>query len=685
MKLKFNFFFKYFIAGLIILPAINYNSFITKQDNITISNGASENSYIIWTWNIQNSIEIVWEASLVDEQSLQFNKAWTVTKVNFKAWDDVRKWETIAELDNSDAYVSIEEARLSLDNAKINLSQLYEPPDESNLLQARNSIINAEKSLEIVKKEFENLKISQDNSLTKIKEWIETSKKELEAIKTSLEITKSEFEVFKKEKEDSLENTEISKNSTITDIEDDFKSYLADIEKIIEEADYIMWVSKDNRDKNDSYEAFLWAKNISIKNNAQNSLREVINMYNSLKTDLEAYDYSWDKKKLETLLNSCLDIFNKLYETSDYIYKTAKNSVTSVNSFSDSDISSIKNSMSLYKSTSLSKISTIKSSLDSLKTLIDIDLVVASNDNTIASRKESIKSQELAMERKELDIVNSAKSYLETVESYKLAFKSKQNDLNSKEKSLEISKLNLEELLRWPTDENVRKARNSIKQAEIKLENAYKNLADYVLKAPFDWIIRMIDYMPWDNLTNDTSKYVYIENPNLLEITVMLDQIDIVKVRQWDKAIITFDAYKNTPVAWKINLIDITPTKTSGVVYYQVKLILDDPEFDKKVLSWMTANIEIITESKDDIILVKTSVIQNNNWKKIVIVEKNWKWENVEIETWISSGWMTEVISWLNIWDKVFEKEFIITTEKETPNTWLFSVPSRRWWRNFNR
>lgn len=49
--------------------------------------------------------------------------------------------------------------------------------------------------------------------------------------------------------------------------------------------------------------------------------------------------------------------------------------------------------------------------------------------------------------------------------------------------------------------------------------------------------------MPWDNLKNENDMYVYIENPNLFEVTVKLDQIDVVKVKIWDPAIITFDSY----------------------------------------------------------------------------------------------------------------------------------------------
>ena len=198
---------------------------------------------------------------------------------------------------------------------------------------------------------------------------------------------------------------------------------------------------------------------------------------------------------------------------------------------SDTQINTMKSTMSSDRSSSLSKITSIKAQINSLKTLTDTDLISQWNDNTIASKEASIKSQELNIEKSKLDIKNLIKSYDETVSSQKIAFETSQKDIDNKERSLEIAKLNLSDLLKWPTDSNVKKAQNNIKQAELKLSTAKENLADYNLIAPFDWVVRKIDYMVWDNLSTDTWKFVYIENPNLLEITVMLDQIDIVSVK----------------------------------------------------------------------------------------------------------------------------------------------------------
>ncbi len=676
--MKFQFNLKYFISWMFIILIINYSTFLWNTE--TTTSKVWSTSLTIELWNIQNSIEVVWDAELVDEQSLSFNQAWTITKVNFKAWDTVRKWETIAEIDDSDAYDSIEEAKISLENAKISLKQLYEVVDESKIIQAKNSITTSDNSLKNSKVEFENLKVIQKNSLDKMLEDIETSKKALKQSKSSLELLKSELEILKKEKENSLDNTNINKGTTITNIEESFRTNLVEIEKIIEESDYIMWVSTDNKNKNDDFENYLWAKNTSIKNTAETNLRESINLNTALKISLNNYEYTWNKEDIELLLKDYLVIFNKLYETTDTIYKTVENSILSVWSLTQSDIDSMKNTMSSYRSNSLSKISSINSSINTLNTLTDTELLSDLNINSISSKEDSINNSELSLEREALSIVNDIKNYDETISSYKLTIESKQQDIESKKISLNVAKLSLEELIEWPTDDNVTKANNSIKQANIKLSSAYENLEDYMLQAPFDWVIRKIDYMPWDNLTNDTNKYVYIENPNLLEISVMLDQIDIVTVELEQEAIVTFDTYSTVPVNAKISSIDTTPVQSSWVISYEVKLVLDDPEFNKKILSWMTANVEIITESKQNILVIKTSAITEKKWKNYLTIQSNWKQTEIEVEIWIASSWITEIISWVKEWDIVIIKEFIATNStKEEKSTTLFNT-WRGWW-----
>lgn len=655
--MKFDFYFKYFLVWFLIVIIPNYSMFVSlftsqKQDISTTPTTVTAS-----LWDIQNTIEVVWSSELVDEQSLSFNQAWTITAVYVKSWDTVKKWDIIAEIDNTDALDSIEEAKISLENANISLQQLYEPTDESKIIQAKNSIVTAENNLTNSKKEFENLKTTQENSIEKLKESIDTSKKELETLI--------------KEKENSISNTTTNKSATVVNIEDDFKTYLIDIDSIIQDCDTIMWVTQENKEKNDAFEYYLWAKDAIIKSKAKTALLESISIYKTLVSTVNGYDYSWDKDTIKGILNEISSMYDNLYSTTDYIYKTVDTSVTSLWSLTDSEIDSMMNSMSWDRSTTLNKISSIKSQINTLDTLTDVNLISQSN--------------QLEIEKQEISIKNAEKSYQETVAEYALNIESRQQDIDSKQVTLEIAKLSLEELLEWPTDENIKKANNTIKQAELKLESSYENLDDYQLIAPFDWVIRKIDYMVWDNLTNDTDKYVYIENPNLVEITVMLDQIDIVTVKNWQEATVTFDSFSNNPLPATISSIDTAPTQSSWVISYEVKLVLDDQEFNTNILSWMTANVEIITESRKNVVLLKTTAIKEKDWKNYVLLDENGVQVETNIEIWISSDWMTEIVSWLNEWDVVYVEQFVSTsTDAQETSTSLFWTPWGWWNKSWN-
>ena len=651
MKNYLNIDFKYFIIGLLWTLLINYFLFNKNLDTKNLETTNNE-SIQVEVGEIKKTIDIVWDAELVDEQSLTFNKVWTVTHVYFSEWDNIKKWETIARLDDSDAYRSIEEAKLTLKNAQISFSDLYEPVDESKVKQANNSIFNAQSNYNTAINELDNLKITQENTIAKLEKNIENQAKELQLTKQS--------------QSNSLTTKESSKNTTVINIEDWFKTYIATIEDIIEESDIILGVSQDRKSENDDYESYLWAKDSNIKNEAKNYLRESFNLYDNLKITVSNYDNSWERKKIIPILQENLTVFKTLYNTTDALYKTIDNSIESIGSLSQSDINSMKQTISQARSTSLSKIDSINSEINTLNWLTDTQL--ESSNNTLSISKMTS------------DLENSVKELETTKTKYDIEYNSKVADVESKKENLEISKLSLIELNEGPTTNNVIKSKNSITQAELRLESAYEDLDDYILKAPFDGVVRKIDYRPGDNLKDDNNKYVYIENPNLLEVNVMLDQIDIVQVEKDNTALVTFDAYAWEVVKAKISNIDTTPIKVSWVVSYQVTLVLDDPDFDKKVLSWMTADVEIINEFKEKILLLPTSAITIQWDNKYVNLYNNGEIIKTLIETGLSNNGKTEIISGLKKWDTVMIWTFKIVWEKDKQST-LFSTPTGKWQR----
>lgn len=62
-----------------------------KQSSEVQTLASSSTSEIVASWSLSQSITVVWNAELTDEQQLKFNKTGKVTAVYIKEWDSVKK------------------------------------------------------------------------------------------------------------------------------------------------------------------------------------------------------------------------------------------------------------------------------------------------------------------------------------------------------------------------------------------------------------------------------------------------------------------------------------------------------------------------------------------------------------------------------------------------------------------
>lgn len=662
---------------------INNNSWDTNLSNFS--------TQIVSTWSIISSIETNWSATLANEQSLSFNQTWKVKNIYFKAWDSVKSWDIIALLDDTDWQNTIKQAVINLENSKLNLDSLYDEVDESKILQSKNTIESNKKSIEIAKKELQNLENSKQNWIIDLNNNLINLKKELDSLNESLLQAQKDLDLSKKNFENSILNTNENNLNKINQVKNNYYSDLQNLKQTIEKLDIILWVSDLNKTKNDEYEIYLWAKNNEIKNQTIYKLWILIWKINDFELNINSFDQQNSSIQDNiNLINSYILIYNELLNLLDDFYDTLLNSVETTQ-LTNSMLEWFKSNIISYKNTTNQKISTLNSSINTLKTLTDVDLLNQTNNNSILQKVQNIDGIKLNIEKK-LQSIETAKSNLETkILEYDLNIESKNNSISNLEKTLQINEKSYQELIKWPENNDIIKAQNSVKQAELNLENAKKSLEKFEIQAPFDGIIRKIDYQVWDNILSDSDKSIYIENPNLMEIIVYLDQVDIINVKKWDLAYVTFDGYPNIKVKSKINNIDTTPISNSGVVTYKVVIVLDDENFDKKVLSWMTANVEIITKQLNDILLIDSDYI-SSKWNKYFVLKKTKNWNiETEVQIWELKDWKTQIISWLEIWDIILKETKNNTNTTKTSNTssnllniW-WNSNSSRWWFNSQR
>ena len=149
----------------------------------------------------------------------------------------------------------------------------------------------------------------------------------------------------------------------------------------------------------------------------------------------------------------------------------------------------------------------------------------------------------------------------------------------------------------------------TVEQRQNALSDAQETLDDYTVRAPFDGIIASMDLKKGDNAASGATAGTLITTQRTAEIA--LNEVDVAKVQVGQKATLTFDAIEGLSISGEVADIDMIGTVTQGVVTYTVTIVFDTQ--DERVKPGMSVSAAIITDAKQDVLLVPNSAIKNQN------------------------------------------------------------------------
>lgn len=141
-----------------------------------------------------------------------------------------------------------------------------------------------------------------------------------------------------------------------------------------------------------------------------------------------------------------------------------------------------------------------------------------------------------------------------------------------------------------------------------------------------------------------------------------VDETDIGKVKVGQQAVVTLDAYPQIKVNGKVEHIFYESKLVNNVNIYQVDIVLETvPEVFR---SGMTATVDIVANTKDNILLIPLEAVKHNEEGPYVLMSAAAGEKPVErnIRTGISDEKNTEVISGLSEQDK-----FLMSGAKYVP------------------
>lgn len=202
---------------------------------------------------------------------------------------------------------------------------------------------------------------------------------------------------------------------------------------------------------------------------------------------------------------------------------------------------------------------------------------------------------------------------------------------------------------------------NVIVQAQTSVSSAWASYqqASPIIYAPISGTISGLSLQIGSVLTAQTGssgnsasqRIANIKTIATPTVSVNLTEVDVPKVHIGNKATITLDALPEKSYTGKIISIDTTGTVSSGVTTYPAVIKLDTG--GDELFPNMSAQANIITQVKDDALLVPTSAVQNQNGQSSIRILKNGKVTQTLVETGLSSGTQIEITSGVSEGDEV--------------------------------
>ncbi|MDP2736552.1 MAG: efflux RND transporter periplasmic adaptor subunit [bacterium] len=421
--------------------------------------------------------------------------------------------------------------------------------------------------------------------------------------------------------EKSLNDLSLTSGLTITSYQQAVKNYKSVALTTVEAKISITTNALDNintilNDNDAKY--FLGAGNVSLIDTTKNN-------YSQANTALTQAKASQAGSNINQALTDTLSALNKTFTALNNCYNLLEVSMVGSN-FTQTNLDTYKTTISTQQTNVTSGITSVQTAQNNLNDSIN------NLNNAILAAKNALATAEVTGAQQ------SAAAQAKVDANYRawLVAEAQLNQLKAGTRSQDISL-----------------SQAQVNQAQASLDLVRNQINNNILKAPLDGTITKKNYEAGEQFSSAKPVFSLL-GMNNFEIEVDVSEADITKIALNDQAEITLDAFgEDIKFTGQVSFIEPAETVIQDVIYYKVKINFDGK--DKDVKSGMTANANITTAKKDDVLIAPSrAVIEKNGSGKFarVLVLEEVKEMPITIGLRGDNG-LVEVLSGLNQGDQV--------------------------------
>lgn len=228
-----------------------------------------------------------------------------------------------------------------------------------------------------------------------------------------------------------------------------------------------------------------------------------------------------------------------------------------------------------------------------------------------------------------------------------------QSNINTAQNTLSSAGDNLKLKQAGYTPNQIASQQALVKYAEANVQSAQAKIGKTIIYSPIAGLVARQDAKAGEIIAAGKVVISVMSDANF-EIETQVPETDIADVKTGDRALVTLDAYgSGQTFRAVVSSIDPAETKIDNVATYKVTLQFDNK--DDRLKSGMTANIEIRTASKTNVLVIPQRAVLRRNGNQFVLVDEG---GSAPVEKKIETGLRgsdgnIEIISGLNEGDKV--------------------------------
>ena len=212
-------------------------------------------------------------------------------------------------------------------------------------------------------------------------------------------------------------------------------------------------------------------------------------------------------------------------------------------------------------------------------------------------------------------------------------------------------------------DDSLQSASESLRNAEISLENQYENLDDYTITSPIKGTIVDKNYNASET-TEANQVLCTIYDLSYLTMTLSVDELDIASIEVGQSVSIVADAVEDTTYTGTVTKVSVAGTSSGSATTYPVTIRIDETD---GLLPGMSVDATIELASAEDVLAIPSAALNRGDTVLVTAnspsaangtlvestAEDGEDYYSVEVTTGVSGDDYIEIVSGLQEGDTV--------------------------------